>query len=130
MDEETKFDPLTVNTNAAELAKTVLGVIEVTAGVGLGGTVIEKGSGLDSPPPAGGVKTVIVAVPALAMSSAAIVAVSCVLFPKVVGRAAPFQRTTESETKFCPVTVRVNAATPACALLGESVEIRGMGRAA
>src|SRR5262245_66482006 len=103
MDEETKFDPLTVNTNAAEPAKTVLGVIEVTAGVGLGGMVIEKVSGLDSPPPAGGVKTVTVAEPTLAMSSAGIAAVNCVLFPNVVGRAAPFQRTTESETTFGPV---------------------------
>src|SRR5262249_35509468 len=109
---------------------TALGLIEVTAGTGLGGELIVNVTGFDSPPPAGGVKTVTVALPTLAMSSTGIAAVSCVLLPNEVGRAAPFQRTTESETKFCPVTVKVNAGPPACALLGEIAVMRGMGRAA
>src|SRR5215470_4725709 len=130
MDAETKPDPLTVSVNAAPPALTVLGLIEVTTGKGLGGTVIVNVKEFDVPPPAGGVKTVTIALPALAMSAGGIAAVSCVLLPKVVGRSAPFQRTTESETKFCPVTVSVNAGPPACVLSGESAVRRGTGRAA
>jgi hypothetical protein len=38
----------------------------------------------------------------------------------VVVRLAPFQRTTEDDTKLLPLTVSVNAAPPAVALVGES----------
>src|ERR1700719_994032 len=44
-----------------------------------------------------------------------------------VGRSLPFHRTTEPVTKFEPFTVRVKAAPPAAALVGEIVVIAGMG---
>ncbi len=42
-------------------------------------------------------------------------------------RSAPFQRTTELEMKFVPVTVRVNAAPPAVTLDGEIAAMEGTG---
>ena len=72
-------------------------------------------------------KTVTCAVPAAAMSLAGIEAVNCVLLTKVVVRSLPFQRTTEPDTKFVPVTVRVKAAPPADALEGERLASVGAG---
>lgn len=46
---------------------------------------------------------------------------------KVVVFAAPLNFTTEVETKFVPLTVSVNAAPPAVALVGESEVIVGTG---
>ena len=43
-----------------------------------------------------------------------------------VGRSLPIHRTTEPATKFVPFTVRVKAALPAAALVGEIVVIAGM----
>ena len=67
-----------------------------------------------------GLVTVTVAEPAVATSLAGIAADSCVEPAKLVVRAAPFHNTVEPETKFVPVTVRVNPALPAGALDGES----------
>ena len=46
---------------------------------------------------------------------------------KVVARRLPFQSTTELETKFVPVTVRVKAAPPAAVLEGEGEVAVGAG---
>src|SRR5678816_2644732 len=81
----------------------------------------------DVPPPGAGLATVIGTLPALAMSPALIVAVSCVELTNVVVRAAPFQRTTDPDTKLVPLTVSVNADPPAAALLGESDVSVGTG---
>src|SRR5262245_43891088 len=67
-----------------------------TAGTGLGAMTV-KLTALDVPPPGAGVKTVTEGVPAAAMSLAGIEAVSWVAPPNVVGRSAPFQRTSEPE---------------------------------
>jgi len=65
-------------------------------------------------------------VPAFDMSLAGISAVSLLRLTKVVGRSAPFQRTTESSVKLLPLTVRVKAGPPARAEAGLMLEILGV----
>src|SRR6185436_6618450 len=72
----------------------------------------------DVPPPGAGLTTVTVAVPAAAKSLAGIVAISCVLLTKAVGRGLLFQRTSELATKFDPLTVSVMPPRPAVADTG------------
>src|SRR5206468_3297226 len=81
----------------------------------------------DVPPPGIGLNTVIWADPAMAMSIAEMAARSSVLLTNVVVRSEPFQCTTDRATKFVPLTVSVNAAPPAVALLGESAPSTGTG---
>lgn len=64
--------------------------------------------------------TATLAVPALAMSIAAIAAVNCVALINVVGLATPLNVTTEPKAKPEPLTVNVNAGPPAVALDGVS----------
>jgi hypothetical protein len=61
------------------------------------------------------------------MSVAGIAAVNWVEETKVVVRADPFHRTTEPLTKFVPLTVRVKAAPPAVAEVGEMLDTDGTG---
>ena len=82
---------------------------------------------MEVPPPGVGLNTVTLAVPATAMSEARIEAVSWVEETYVVVRSAPFQRTTEPETKFVPFTVRVNADPPAIAEEGLRLVVVGTG---
>ena len=72
----------------------------------------------DVPPPGLGFTTVTEAGPAVAMSGAGTVAVSCVEETNVVVREVPPQRTVEVETKFVPVTVNVKPVLPAVTQLG------------
>jgi hypothetical protein len=72
------------------------------------------------PPPGLGFRTVTEAVPAVAMSEAKIVAVSCAARTKVVVLTPPFQFTTEPETNPVPFTVRVNPGPPGDAAVGTS----------
>src|SRR3989454_6461022 len=81
----------------------------------------------DVPPPGNGVNTVIWVVPAVVMSPAEMAARNSVLLTNVVVRSEPFQRTTDGATKLAPVTVSVNLAPPAVALLGESATAVGAG---
>src|SRR5437773_3107220 len=81
----------------------------------------------DVPPPGAGLKTVTSAVPALSRSEAGIAASRVIALKKVVGRLAPFHRTTEFRMKFVPDTVRVNAVPPAGLELGTSAVIVGAG---
>src|ERR1051326_412055 len=67
------------------------------------------------------------AVPAVERLEAGIEAVRLVLLTKVVVSAVPAQLTTEPETKFDPVTVRVKDAPPAIALEGEIELTLGSG---
>ena len=80
---------------------------------------------MEVPPPGVGLNTVTLAVPAMAMSEARIEAVSWVEETYVVVRSAPFQRTTELETKFVPFTVSVKAGPPAVAELGLRLVVVG-----
>ena len=71
--------------------------------------------------------TVTATVAALAISPAAMAAVSWVLLTKVVGRGLPPHWTDEPEIKFDPLTVKVKAAPPAVALVGEIEVMLGTG---
>src|SRR5207253_833627 len=103
---------------------TRFGLSPVVAGTGF---VMVKVCAFDVPPPGAGLKTVTCAVPAVARSVAEIVAVSCVADANVVGRSAPFQRTTEPVMKLVPVTVSVNAGPPAVTVVGLSPAVVGSG---
>ena len=119
---ERKFVPLMVRVCAAAPAVADVGESEVAVGSGL---LMVKVRALDVPPPGEGFSTVTEAVPPVAMSLAGTEAVTCVLLTYVVVSPVPFHRTVDPETKFVPVTVRVNAAPPAVAEVGERVVMVG-----
>jgi hypothetical protein len=73
------------------------------------------------------VKTLTGIEPVEARSAAVIVARSWVALTTVVGRALPFQRTTDVATKLLPFTVSVRPAVPAGVLAGDSVPATGGG---
>lgn len=86
----------------------------------------------DVPPPGEGLKTVTVAVPAVAMSDARMLACNLVTRPPgvtvgVVVRFDPFHRTTDVEVKVLPLTVKVKPGSPAVMLLGLSDVMTGNG---
>jgi hypothetical protein len=120
----TKFDPLMVRVNAAPPAVAEFGLRLEIVGVGL---LIVKRIDPDTPPPGAGLLTVTLAVPAVAMSVAGIVAVSCVALINVVVRGLPFHCTEELLMKFVPFTVSVNAPTPAVATNGLMLVTVGTG---
>jgi len=126
----TKLVPVTVNTKAGLPAFDAFGLMLVSCGAGAG-AVIVNGNGFDVPPPApavfGGVKTVTLVVPTLAMSEDGICAVNCVGEMTAVGRFAPFQRTTEVEVKLLPVTISTNPGLPASAVFGFRLTSVGAG---
>ena len=127
MDEETKLEPVTVRVKAGPPAVAELGEMVDRVGTGLFAAEMVKVNPPEVPPPGAGLKTVTVAVPAVAMSVAGIAAVSWVEETKVVVRSAPFHRTLDEETKLVPLTVRVNADPPAVAELGERELRAGTG---
>ena len=73
-----KFVPLTVRVKPAPPAVADEGLKLVVVGTGLSGTLIVKVWALEVPPPGVGLKTVTLAVPAVAMSAARIKAVTWV----------------------------------------------------
>jgi len=73
---------------------------------------MRKPTEFDVPPPGGGLNTVTCAVPTSRMSVAGIAALTSVGDTYVVGRSAPFQRTTDVVTNLVPVTVSVNPSPP------------------
>ncbi len=79
------------------------------------------------PPPGVGLNTVTWAVAAVAMSAAVIAAFTCVALTNVVVRFDPFHLTTAPLTNPVPFTVKVNAAPPAVALVGDNELIVGTG---
>jgi len=89
--------------------------------------LIVNASALEVPPPGAGVETVTFAVPAVAMSAAAIAAWRLVPETKVVERALPFHWTVEEEMKFEPATVNVKAEPPAVAEVGLKEAAEGAG---
>jgi hypothetical protein len=93
----------------------------------VGGLMIVKVIGADTPPPGDGVATATVAVPTDAMSAAEMVARRSVELTNVVGRLAPFHVTTDVATKLLPVTANVNCGPPTDAKLGDKALITGTG---
>ncbi|MBI3061376.1 MAG: hypothetical protein HYY83_05295 [Deltaproteobacteria bacterium] len=123
-DADTKLLPVTVSVNPAPPVVALLGESEAAAGTGW---LMVKVRAADVPPPGRGSNAVISAVPAVAMSLEEMAACNWVLLTNVVVRFEPFQRTTDVDTKLLPVTVSVNPAPPAVALLGESAVSAGTG---
>ena len=76
------------------------------------------------PPPGAGLVTVTADMPAEAMLEAGMAAVNCVELTKVVGIDPP-KLTIDAATKFVPLIVRVKAALPATAVVGEIEAIVG-----
>jgi hypothetical protein len=121
---ETKFVPFTVSVNAAPPAVALEGERLVIAGSGL---LTVKVAAAEVPPPGAGFVTVTLTVLGVAISVARIAAVNWVALTNVVAFAAPLKFTVAPLTKPVPVTVRVKAAPPAVALLGESEVMTGGG---
>src|SRR2546428_113092 len=119
-----KLPPFTVSVRPAPPTAALEGERELTVGPAL---ATGNACAAEVPPPGVGVTTVTLAVPAAAMSAAAIAAVSWMGLTKVVVRTAPFQRTVEPFTNPVPSTVSVKAAPPTAALFGTSPVIVGMG---
>jgi hypothetical protein len=117
--------PVTVSVKAAPPTAEEAGAIKVS--VGPEAALIVNDRLPDVPPPGAGFVTVTLAVPAVAMSAAVIAAVSCVALANVVVLAAPLNFTTEVDTNPIPFTVKVKAAPPAVALVGESEVSVGAG---
>jgi hypothetical protein len=88
--------------------------------------VLSTGNVIAFDVPPHGLTTVIEKVPAVAMRVADTVAASSVEETKVVGSAAPLQFTIEVETKFVPLTVKVNCVSPALAHVGLSEVMVGV----
>ena len=86
-----------------------------------------KGDPAEPPPAGSGLLTETSNSPPAARSVAGMEAWRPVALTNVVVRATPFHRTDEFETKFEPVTVRVNAAPPPLARTGEIEPRTGTG---
>jgi hypothetical protein len=124
---DTKFVPLTVRVRPDPPAVAEVGLIETIVGAGFIAVVTANICAFDVPPPGVGLTTVMLEVPTVVTSAAVIVAVSVELEIKVVARDEPFQSTTEAETKFVPLTVRVKSELPAPIELGSSNVVAGAG---
>jgi len=108
--------PVRVNVNAAPPTVVLAGAIEVSVRAD---PLIVNDRVPDVPPPGTAFVTVTLAVPAVAISAAVIAAVNCVALTNVVVLAAPLNFTTDVDTNPVPFTVRVKAAPPAVAFVGE-----------
>ena len=122
----TKPVPVRVNVKAAPACRGG-GRGDQKSALGAEAALIVNDTVADVPPPGAGLVTVTVAVPAVAISAAEIAAVSCVALTNVVVLAAPLNFTTDVDTKPVPFTVRVKAAPPAVALVGEREVSVGAG---
>jgi hypothetical protein len=120
----TKFLPVTAIVKLVPPATAELGLSNVMIG---GGCLIVNVKGAEVPPPGVGLNTVTAAVPTALTSAAVIAARKAVWDTKVVVRAAPFHCTVDADMKFDPVTINVNAGSPANAELGIKDPITGAG---
>jgi hypothetical protein len=110
-------------------ARIVVGEIEVIVGTLLGAGVIVKVSEVaDVPPPGEGVKTVTVAVPGVAIRAAGTCVVASLVLRKFVTSGVPFHSTAPPGEKLLPITVRVNAVSPACFVVGDIDFSDGFGK--
>src|SRR5215831_17458472 len=118
--------PVTVSVKAVLPAVTLAGLRLLMLGVGFTLATV-SGRAPDVPPPGAGVNTVMLGVPAAAISLAGMAAVSCVDETNVVVRLAPLTWTIEPLVKLEPVAVRVKAAPPADAVVGLMLDRTGAG---
>src|SRR5215470_10185970 len=118
--------PVAVRMKAPLPAVTLAGLRLLMLGVGLTLATV-SGRAPDVPPPGAGVDTVMLGVPATAISLAGMAAVSCVDETNVVVRPAPLTWTIELFVKLEHVTVRVKAAPPAGAVVGLMLDRTGAG---
>jgi len=124
-----KFVPVITNVTPADPASTVVGEMDVIVGTLLGaGVIVNVREVADVPPPGEEVNTTTVAVPGLAIRLAGTWVVIWLVLRKVVTSEFPFHWTKEPGEKFLPVTVRVNAVPPACAVVGEMDLSDGFGK--
>lgn len=138
-----KLVPVSVIVNAAPPAPVIVGEIDVSVGTGFAALIVNV-SAFDVVPDGSpcdrtlsgfamlprftvGVNTCTEAVPAVAISVAAIAAVNCVALTKVVVRVLPFHCATEVLMKLLPFKVSVNAAPPAIAEFGAIEVSAGTG---
>jgi hypothetical protein len=133
--------PVTVNvTGFVRVPPTV--AVEIANAAGWPAATVSVGVGLETaksaivsvraaevPPPGNGLNTVTKMAPPLVRSPAGTMAVTCVALTIVVVNATPFHSTTVPAKKFVPVSVSVNAAPPAFAVVGESIARTGCGLA-
>jgi hypothetical protein len=122
-----KFVPVTVSVKFALPANVDIGEMEIVVGTGFAAAVIVNVCAFEVPPPGAAFTTVTNAVPVALTSAARIVAVTSVEETNVVVRDEPFQSTTESFTKFVPLTVRVKLELPAAVDVGLSDVVVGAG---
>jgi hypothetical protein len=113
-----KLVPVRTNSTPPDPARTVVGEMDVIVGTLLGAGVIVKVREVDVPPPGVEVNTTTLAVPGLAIRLAGTLVVIWLVLRKVVTSAFPFHSTSEPGEKLLPVTVKVNAVPPACAVVG------------
>jgi len=117
--------PVILSVNPAPPTVAVVGATEVSAGPEA--VLIVNDKLADEPPPGAGLVTLTVAVPAVAISAAVIAAVNFVVLTNVVVLVAPLNFTSDVDTKPVPLTVKVKAAPPAVALVGEREVAVGAG---
>jgi hypothetical protein len=86
-----------------------------------------KFEGAEAPPPGAGLLTMTANDPAVAISGAVTAIVTCVALTNVTVLAALLNVPVAPLTKFVPLMVRVKAAPPAVALVGENDVIVGTG---
>jgi hypothetical protein len=127
VDEVTKLAPLTVKTKPVLPAEVEVGLRELVVGTEFIAVVTVNVCAFDVPPPGVGFTTVTLEVPTVVTSAAVIIAVSVELETKVVARDEPFHSTTEPDTKFVPLTVRVKSELPAEVEVGFSESLVGTG---
>lgn len=110
-------------------ARTVIGEIEVIVGTLLGaGVMVKVREVADVPPPGEGVKTVTVAVPGVAIRAAGTCVVASLVLRKFVTSGVPFHSTAPPGEKLLPITVRVNAVSPAFFVVGDIDFSDGFGK--
>jgi len=124
-----KLVPVRTNSTPDDPARTVVGEIDVIVGTLLGaGVIVKVREVADVPPPGLEVNTTTVAVPGLAIRLAGTLVLISLVLRKVVTNAFPFHSTSEPGEKFLPVTCKVNAVPPACAVMGDIALSDGFGK--
>lgn len=124
-----KFVPLITNVTPWDPASAVVGEMELIVGTLLGaGVIVKVREVADVPPPGEEVNTVTVDVPGFAIRLAGTLVVIWLTLRKVVTSGLPFHSTSEPGEKLLPVTVKVNAVPPACAVVGDMALSDGFGK--